>query len=275
LSAFDAEWLALREPVDHRSRSARFRDRVATRFADAHRKQIVDLGAGTGSNFRYLSPVLGGGQYWLCVDHEPTLLDAIRPVSLAPTGARSDTEIDCLVIDLATQMASVELEHRALVTASALLDLVSEEWLRRLASLCEAARATVLFALNYDGRVRFSPPDAFDGALLERVNEHQHRDKGFGAAAGPQATECADRAFAEQGFEVQVEPSDWRLLAGERQLQHALIVGLSVAALEADPEAREDIAAWQARRLALVDAGSSSILVGHRDLLAVPCRAHR
>ncbi len=54
-------------------------------------------------------------------------------------------------------------DGRALVTASALLDLVSERWLRALAARCAGHGAAVLFALSYDGRIVCSPEDPDDG----------------------------------------------------------------------------------------------------------------
>ena len=59
---FTLDWLALREPVDHRSRSelalAGLRDWWRARRAS----RVVDLGCGTGSNLRYLAPRLAGGR---------------------------------------------------------------------------------------------------------------------------------------------------------------------------------------------------------------------
>ena len=73
---------------------------------------------------------------------------------------------------------------RALVTASALLDLVSEEWLRSLAARCRESGAALLFALSYDGRIQCSPDEPEDAAIRELVNQHQRTDKGFGRALG-------------------------------------------------------------------------------------------
>ena len=47
----------------------------------------------------------------------------------------------------------------SLVTASALLDLVSDDWLARVTSLCRKRNAAVLFALTYDRRLRCFPPE--------------------------------------------------------------------------------------------------------------------
>ena len=64
MSGFSAEWLALREPLDARSRSAELVARLRADAPDGTRR-IVDLATGTGANLRYLAPRLGGDQDWL------------------------------------------------------------------------------------------------------------------------------------------------------------------------------------------------------------------
>ena len=87
-------------------------------------------------------------------------------------------------------------EGRNLVTASALLDLVSESWLRLLAARCREAGATALFTLTYDGRSSCDPVEPEDELVRELMNLHQKTDKGLGGPAdGPDAWAVAERAF--------------------------------------------------------------------------------
>src|SRR5690606_442811 len=173
MSGFSADWLTLREPLDAESRaqalSASFAARVRRSTDGA--LEIVDLGAGTGANLRYLAPLFGGAQHWRLLDDDPALLDALarrtaewaeaRGARCARDGARLAVEADgmtCRVdaerADLAGDVAALALPSRGIVTASALLDLVSAEWLEGLAASCRAANASALFALTYDGRMQ-------------------------------------------------------------------------------------------------------------------------
>jgi hypothetical protein len=155
---------------------------------------------------------------------------------------------------------------RALVTAAALLDLVSESWLRELASRCRGRGAAVLFALSYDGRIQCSPSDPEDAGIRDLVNRHQRTDKGFGPALGPDAADAAERCLTSLGYQVQREPSDWVLAAESDQLQRQLVEGWADAAMAIAPERSASIRGWLARRLTHVAGGRSQLVVGHQDL---------
>jgi hypothetical protein len=262
---FSPEWLALREAADRRARSLRLTRRVAEIVSAVLPLRILDLATGTGANLRYLAGRLPPDQQWLLVDHDPALL-----AHLAERGLAAETphrRVEIRQADLET-LDSHLFDGRSLVTASALLDLVSERWLQALAERCHAARATVLFALTYDGRIEWSPEEPGDLLVLELVNRHQQRDKGFGPAAGPAATDIASRRFAELGYRVEREPSDWMLTEGEQDLQRQLVQGWGSAASATAPERLDDVSDWMKRRVAHVDANRSRMRVGHQDLAA-------
>src|SRR3974390_1267119 len=123
MSKFSAEWLALREPVDATSRWMRLTRVVAEALPRYRGVDVLDLGAGTGANVRYLAGKLPLPQRWLLVDHDERLL------RLAPKVWPSRR------LDLHEAVLDGSLfKGRALVTASALLDLVSDAWLEALVS---------------------------------------------------------------------------------------------------------------------------------------------
>jgi hypothetical protein len=262
--SFSTEWLTLREPADHAARSLTLARAVFDALPSGVLLRILDLAAGTGSNFRYLTagPCARRGPRpsWLLVDHDPDLLARVPP--------SPDVETRCL--DLSTLGDRTIFDGRSLVTASALLDLVSEEWVGALAARCAANGAAVLFALSYDGRIVCSPEDPDDAAVAALVNEHQRTDKGFGPALGPDATDAAARCFAAVGYRIEQAPSDWLLAPESRALQNQLIEGWAQAASEMSPVRARVIDGWRDRRLAHVAAGWSEIVVGHRDFAAWP-----
>jgi SAM-dependent methyltransferase len=259
MSGFTSGWLRLREPADAAARSAT----LAAAFAGSARR-IVDLATGTGANVRYLAPRFPNAQHWLAVDDDDALLAAFAP----PAGAN----VSKLRLDLAHALDGLPLEGSDLITASALLDLVSESWLRRLAERCAGVGADVLFALTYDGRIEWSPAEDGDELVRSLVNRHQLGDKGFGPALGPRAADAAVAAFGALGYAMRTAPSDWLLGAESAALQAALIEGWHSAAVEIAPGGRDALNAWMERRRAHVAAGRSRLCVGHLDVAGKPAR---
>jgi hypothetical protein len=173
-------------------------------------------------------------------------------------------------IDLATGLDATELAAGIIVTASALLDLVSDRWLTELIDRCRAAGATALFALSYDGRMTLTPADVDDEWVRKLVNRHQLGDKGFGPALGPSAAMRACERFTDAGYAVQTAPSDWNLEAGDGPLQKQLIEGWAHAAADVAPNEAARCGKWLERRLAHLATRASRIRVGHQDILATP-----
>ena len=283
-----ASWLLLREPADTQARSASLTQTVAEVIATTARDavHVLDLGTGTGSNLRYLVSRLPPRQSWLVVDRDPTVLalvpartsswGASQRYEVSTAGNRSvvrGTELDCRVetehLDLVTLDTPDIFVGRDLVTASALLDLVSEEWLRALAARCRTVAAAALFAINYNGRSSCVPAEPEDDMIRVLLNRHQTRSRGArGSAAGPDATAFAARYFAEVGYQVETAQSDWVLGASEDELQRQLVEGWAAAATEIAPGDTTRIDSWLERRLGHIDAGHSRVRVGHVDLAA-------
>ncbi len=80
------DWLALREPVDHRSRAADLVAPLAEWWGSRPVQRVLDLGSGTGSNLRYLAPRLAGEQEWTLVDRDAALLDQATGAAVAVAG---------------------------------------------------------------------------------------------------------------------------------------------------------------------------------------------
>lgn len=288
MSGFSAEWLSLREPFDAAARAASLvaeLRRHVPRGTSSAPFQIVDLGAGAGSNLRYLAPRLGGEQRWRLVDNDRALLHAAvvatrkwavaRGAVVSPPGATLTLRAEDFACRLSGEprnlagdaLASLALPGGGLVTAAALLDLVSSRWLEALAARCAAARAAVCFALTYDGRTLCTPDEPEDAMALDLFNRHQRLDKGFGTALGPTAAGAAEQVLAKLGFRVLTERSDWDIGPQHAAMQHALLDGWLAAALEIAPEQTASLTAWHRRRRAHVDAGRSRMVVGHADLV--------
>jgi hypothetical protein len=264
-----SSWLALREEADAMARSVQLEKAIVDRLLQFELLRVVDLAAGTGANLRYLAPRLGiAVQDWLLVDHDRDLLKQV-PSRMPDWGSRPNLAVETREIDLDSLDHHEIFAGRQLVTASALLDLVSERWLIELAARCRAIGAVALFALTYNGRSRCLPAEPEDDLVRELVNRHQRRAKGLGGpAVGPDGVDAAERVFTQAGFHTQRAASDWMLPPRLSALQRRLIEGWAEPAIDVAPERAAVIRDWLRRRIAHVDAGHSEIVVGHEDVAA-------
>jgi hypothetical protein len=262
--SFSASWLELREPYDRRSRNTAVVGAVAAALSARPSVTIVDLACGTGSTFRALRPLIAARQSWRLVDNDLSLL------ARAPLSSPPDINVATIPIDLNRDLEAALDGPADLVTTSALLDLVSEEWLERLVVETAVRRLPVHAALSFDGRIEMDPADATDQKIITAVNAHQLTDKGFGPALGPQAARQAITRFKRVDYTAVEGASDWVLTPHDREIQIEVLTGWATAASETGNVSRPEVIAWLTRRRDLVAAGRSSIRVGHVDFFARP-----
>lgn len=275
METFDASWLALREPIDHRSRPAALASRLAGWCESRVPLRVLDLGSGSGSNLRYLAHRLSGPQEWTLVDHDRALLEGVEFPG-------EGVDVTRVVADLATEGRAL-IRGRDLVTASALLDLVSASWLKSIVDACVDTGCAVLFSLSYDGTIAWASSDESsasdttptDERVRAAVDEHQRQDKGLGPALGPAAGQLAEDLFRERGYRTWSAPSPWRLRAEETELASRLVRGWVEATLELEPGEGERLNAWARQKLEAFRRGELDLTVGHLDVLALPADGTR
>lgn len=276
MSGFSADWLALREPADHRSRDPGLGQALAGALGARPDIEVVDIGCGTGSNLRATHALLGPRQHWTLVDYDPALLAAARATLTRWADAARD-DGDALILDKGSRHLRVAFRQADLardldaglgakadlVTASAFFDLCSVAFIGRFAEAVTRRRAAFYTVLTYDGRQTWTPPHAADAAMLDAFHAHQATDKGFGASAGPAAPAALKAAFARHGYKVTEGDSPWRLEVPDAALVRTLAEGFAGAVRETGRVPAATVDAW-----ARIERTGS--LVGHLDTLALP-----
>ncbi|MES1938971.1 hypothetical protein T5B8_01940 [Salinisphaera sp. T5B8] len=270
---FAADWLSLREPVDHAARAESLTAAAADWLAgqaDATYR-IIDLGAGRGSNLRYLAPRLPARQHWCLLDHDRGLLDSTRAEADRCTDANgAPVTIETRTLDLASADLEAALDGAKLVSAAALFDLVTQDWIERLARACARRGAAVLFVLSIDGHIDLAPAHADDAVVFDLLAAHQQRDKQFGAALGKRAPAVLRQAFEARGYTVTRRSSPWQIDRARAELGAALIEGWRSAACEQAPQAAARIDDWAKARIRALRRGELAMTVGHEDMFATP-----
>jgi hypothetical protein len=241
-------WLELREPADAAARSGALAERLR-RHLGPGRLVIHDLGGGSGAMGRWLAPRLDGPQHWVVHDRDERLL-ALAAATFQTR--RSDV----------TRLAPGDLAGAGLVTASALLDLLTRAELDRMLAAC--AGLPLLLALTVVGRVGLTPAEPLDARIGAAFDDHQRR----GGRLGPDAVAAAVEQL--RGAECIVRPSPWRLGAAHAGLIAEWLRGWVAAACEQEPALAAGARAYEDRRLAQLAAGELSVTVDHADLLVLP-----
>jgi hypothetical protein len=269
LTRVPADWLELREPADAEARDRGLVDQLRPHLPASGTAVIHDLACGTGSLGRWLAPLLPGPQRWVLHDLDEDLLAAAaaNPPSHACDG--SGVTVETRTSDV-TCLRLEELADAALITASALLDLLTREELDRLIDVCVETTCPVLLSLSVVGRVELMPADPLDSRLASAFNAHQRRMTARGRLLGPDAVEAARAGFRRHGARVLIRPTPWRLGAAESRLTTEWLSGWIGAACEQSPELASEIDSYARRRLARARAGKLDVTVAHTDLLALP-----
>jgi hypothetical protein len=261
-------WLDLREAADAAARAhelvAQLRDRV-----DAGSWLIHDLACGSGSMGRWLAPLLPGPQRWILHDRDADLLALAAVDDPGPAADGAGVAVETRVSDV-TLLGSDDFDGATLVTASALLDLLTWDELTALVHACTGAGCPALFALSVTGRVQLLPADPLDARVAAAFDAHQRRATLRGRLLGPDAVVAAVASFRRLGAEVVVRPSAWRLGARESDLAIEWFTGWVDAACEQEPALVADTAFYRRRRLREAAAGALAVTVGHADLLVLP-----
>lgn len=254
---FSSSWLALREPADA---AARATDLAAALRRDLRPPLVIrDLGCGTGSMGRWLSPQLPGPQRWILHDRDPALL--AHAAANLPAGVTAEAQPGDV-----TALTAADLAGTSLVTCSALLDLFTAAEIDALAAACAGARCAALFTLSVAGQVTFEPADELDAEVAAAFNDHQRREVGGRRLLGPDAGAAAADAFGRYGATVTVRPTPWRLESDRAALTAEWLQGWLEAAAEQRPDLR--LSDYARRRIDAAEAGGLTVTVGHVDLLA-------
>jgi hypothetical protein len=264
-----AEWLDLREPADAAARARDLVDHLRRHLPATGCLVIHDLAGGTGSMGRWLTPLLPGPQRWVLHDLDPDLLQVAAAELPGPAADGASVVVEPRRSDV-TQLRPDDLADATLITASALLDLLTRDELAGLIDVCAKAGCPVLLSLSVVGRIDLAPADPLDFRVAAAFDAHQRRMTAGGRLLGPDAVAAAVDGFRRLGAKVLVRPTPWRLGAAEADLAAEWFTGWISAACEQSGDLASDAGSYARRRLGEARAGELAVTVGHADLLVLP-----
>ncbi|AYG02312.1 SAM-dependent methyltransferase [Gryllotalpicola protaetiae] len=267
ISTVTADWLGLRQGADDAARSEALAAQAAHLIAPGP-VVIHDLGSGTGAMMRWLAPRLPGPQHWVLHDGDHEIL-ARRPPGAATDASGRPVLVTTSVEPLA-ELAEHSLGGASLITASALLDVITLEEAAAIVAACQHAGVPALLSLTVTGDVALDPPDALDETLRAAFNDHQRRAAGDRRLLGPDAVAVIGALFDTIGWRVRTERTPWRLGPDDEALFATWLTGWAGAAEELLPDLAAETADYLGRRRAQLAAGALRAEIQHEDVIAWP-----
>ena len=245
---------------------------------------LLELGAGSGSLFRWLAPIVGRTQHWLWLDNDDALLERgihltahwAQRLGYAVQRSEEGTEltlqtprgtwsIEARGYDLNDPPSMLPLDEADAVTCSAVLDLFSEDWLDEL--LHAIVQRPFYAAINVIGRDRIRPHRLEDeliwrGYILDQVGNARLLDP-----LGPDVPNVAREVCKELGLQYVSTRSDWIIRRQHHAMLRYMIGFVTNAARQALPQYRRRVDRWERRRRQEIAAGRCTLRIGHVDVL--------
>lgn len=263
-----SDWLTLREAEDARARSRGLAHAVLPLLPSGP-FTVHDLGSGTGSMMRWLAPLLPGPQTWVLHDWNADLLrdasDGPRPRDRAGMPVSLRPRVGSL-----EHLDGDDLRGASLVTASALLDVLTAAEAHAIVDACVTAGTPALLSLSVTGEVHLRPRDARDKTVERAFNDHQQQERNGRRLLGRYGAPIVQGLFAREGWRVRKAVTTWQLDDDRPRLLGEWFEGWVDAAEEQSPELRETLSGYRRLRRDQQARGELSALVYHLDLLAWP-----
>ncbi len=285
---FDTDWLRLRFPFDEAARNREVEAACLRWLGNRSPLTILDLGAGLGANCVHLGPRIRGDQRWLLLDHDERVpaagfewmaerLSAAgyegawdgRQGWWADAGHR--LEVAYVTAPLDRLMETVSLSEVDLVTANALLDLLSWKQCEALAGMLADFRLPLLATINY-ASMSFEPMGTADLPITGLYEQHMTREQAGGARLGKQAVSLLEELLEQRGYRTLRKPANWVVGPDQPEMQGALLAFMerALAEMELMPGMVAQWEAWLELRRAEMARGALTIRVRHFDLWAHP-----
>ena len=192
---FENSWLFQREKIDNLSKNISIINKINRVLKNYDEIRIIDLGTGTGSNFRYLSKKIKfKNQYWTLMDLSKSSLNEAKKTSV------TNNKIQKIILkhdDIIKNIDKHNFDNYEIVTGSAFLDIMPVDWFKKFYTKNRNTKL-VYFSINYDGYFKFYPKHKLDKDVLQLFNNDQKSKKNNKTrAVGPDCSNIINSWFAK------------------------------------------------------------------------------
>lgn len=283
------QWLAHRFACDAEARNHEIEHKFLA-FFEQHQTalKVVDVGSGTGANFKYYFSRIPHQQEWILIEQNGDLIEACRAglqTFANEKGYNCQVQAKLLTITDSGKTATVwvmqgsvdhleqltDLPRTDVVTANAVFDLLSYEQFDTLVGKLARHDVCLLATLNYY-ETSFLPFSEKDHRFMRWYHMHMKRPQPFGIAMGPDCSKEMLDLLTQHHMMIEQEGSQWHLKKSHTTMHHYLLhfIEHALAELNLSPEEKQDFSAWLDYRKKLCRARELEIIIDHSDIFAYP-----
>ena len=272
MEKFSSEWLALREQEDLLARNSTILECVIEHLKGEKRLNILDIGCGTGATMRALLPKFEQPQHWTLLDVDQELLARAQCLN-EPLVSDPNYTLETKNVNLTAGFEFLNSEY-SLVTATALLDLVSEAWIKEFAKALKHNNLSFYCSITPNNRIETDPKDNLDEKVISTFNTHRYSDKGFGMSLGGNAADFTIAQLQSLGYNVRSSSERWGNRHQNKSFRKIfntkLVEGISQAVNNTKLLDVSELKQWTDSRLSAIQNEGCEIWFEVIDFLAIP-----
>ena len=258
---FENNWLFEREKIDNLSKSKFIIKKINNFLSTYNEVNIMDLGTGTGSNFRYLTKKIKlKKQSWTLIDiSKESLIEA-------KTDIYKNYTLDKISIinqNVINNIDKINFKNFDLVCGSAFLDIMPFHWFKSFYKQ-NINTKLIYFSINYDGYFKFYPFHKDDKAVLNLFNADQQSIKHKNdLAVGPDCSKIIEKQF-KKTHKIYSYKSTWSV-KNNKKFQ-SMFLNFCSNVLNKN---KKDFTSWLTFRNENIMNNKSKLIVNNKDFLAI------
>ena len=280
---FQVEWLEERFSFDTKARNKIIEQACITHFKDKERLNILDIGAGTGSNFQHLWNRFPQHQNWIFVELNPELAQVAKEkcIQLAKKQGFSIAEENKrLVFQKEKQYRSIQILNQSflelhqfldldkvdLITAGAVFDLLSSTMLDQFLNQLLEHQIALLATINYTG-MHFQHSSTTDQQFIQLYEAHMCRQQDFGRAIGPKFPEYLKAFSNAKSIPLLMGSSHWIIGPTDHKMHRFLLdyMEKGIGETLTDTKQKLSFQNWLTSKRNTLQQGQLELQVSHQD----------
>lgn len=281
-TAYYLDWLAERYHFDAAARNPTIEQKFLHSLPVQDTVSLVDVGAGSGANCRYLMEKIEANQRWILIEQHPDFSKAsLRILQQYARHQEYETFLQhgLLIIKMPTKIVQVKAQCGSLleidrlvnlsdtdaVVANAVFDLFTNTQFDAFISTIARYQLIFLSTLNYENMC-FSPNTPQDEKIVGLYHTHMLRPQTVGMAMGPACVPQMMETLQKQRYTVSAGNSVWQIHSKHEKMMGFLLNFMESSITEL-PRTPEDILLLKQWKKQKEEASDLTLTIEHQDIL--------